>query len=405
MSAKSSKFRYPMSYPLNRANVKKFIAASAPDARDVVRKFIKATTHISFETFISYINKNLAEVVKLVSDGRPIFVYIDPRHPNNIYKSNYWIYLYIKELAKTKYNINIVFVCDLDNTSLCNYDVIMLVDDCIYSGNQMANTVERLTNYSYKAFNIILFVSFISEEGLNLILEYKNNNDNLITSALILPKNKYIIKPLSSFMTLDEMMKLEKYYITPYPADEATIRIFSKIALKKYPIYFDHKLADHISTFPHIYVGVVPKDDHYSNTLSLKLQIIDKAAKLQIMEKYGEINTEKYRKQFEEHMKLQGKYEEEFNKIMFVPLIINCEFDKRMAIDGSLCPPPPYKQKYDEFISIIKKVKQDRNLRSTRSLPSMRNIRSTSSNIKSPGSRISSRSLTSTSRKTSSASF
>ena len=56
-------FRYPMSYPLNNDNVNKFIEATADDAKDVVRKFINATTHISFEKFLSYINSNLADVI------------------------------------------------------------------------------------------------------------------------------------------------------------------------------------------------------------------------------------------------------------------------------------------------------------------------------------------------------
>jgi hypothetical protein len=416
-TVKSPTFTYPMSYALNRQNVKKFIAASAPDARDAVRKFIKATTHISFETFITYINKSFRELVKLVPDGRPVFVYIDVGGWIYEYKSNYWIFLYIRELAKTKHNLETIFVSNLDNHILNNNDVILLVDDCIYSGEQMSSTVNRLTNYSKKHFKLVLFALFMSEVGYTRVFNSKVNNSHLVYSEIVIPKYVHFIKPLSEYMTLDEMMTIMKYYLPPDdadPYDKIDVAMASRAELRKYPVYFDHKLADNTSTFPRIYAGVVPRNYSYSKVLLLQPQIKNEEEDLRDMRNYGKAHTQSYKQRYAAYMELQQQYKEEFNKILFFPLIKNCEHYNDMVKLESSCPPPPYKKKYNDFIAIFRKVKKEESaiVRSARSLPSMRSRRSvptkpssTPQNTKSPGTRISSQSLASRSRKPQSASF
>lgn len=364
MSSKKSlspTFQYPMSYPLNRANAKKFIAASAPDARDAVRKFIKATTHISFETFISYVNKNLGEVVKLVPDGRPIFLNV-----GWYFKSNYWLSLYMRDLTHRKYNIQVHFIDGIDDPELQDNDVILLVDDCIYSGNQMADTIHSFGKTSYK-LNIILFVPFISDTGANQVIQAKKTNKNMQYCTFTIAKYVYKIQPLSTYMSINEMMKILKYYKYNIYYDmksDADLRNKAEYELSKYPIYFDHKLADFQSSFPFIYSGVVPNEFN-SNIFEQILDLTYKTRTHSTNEKLSQLH-----KQY-----------------LLYPLISNCDYINKGEYTQSSCPPAPYKEKYNEFISIIKMLRRRRSsirqLSSHRPRKSRTVSRSTSSLLKS----------------------
>ena len=336
---------YPLSYKLNKAAAKQFIDASAPDARSAVRKFIKATTHISFEQFIGYINTNLREVVSFVPDGRPIFAYIDTLYSNYVTKSNYWIYTYIKSLAKNKYGKEVDFIESMDDSIVQDNDVILLIDDCIYSGNQMSDTIAAMANTQKKSVQIVLFVSFMSNDGLKLIIETKNTNRKIQNCAFTLPKHQYIIQPLSLYMTVDELVKVMKYYLVHYfklghveQLDAVTSA--SKHELVKFPIYFDHKLADYLSSFPLIYSGLVP-NKHNAD----------------ILQKLHELKKEEHdmrmfkRKNISE---LQAKIVALEAEFIMYPLISHCDHIRKPEIARSTCPPPPYKDGYSEFIKMIK---------------------------------------------------
>jgi hypothetical protein len=66
----------------------------------------------------------------------------------------------------------------------------------------------------------------------------------------------YTIKPLSTYMSVDEFDTIWKYYGITDVAEE----------MKRYPIYFDHKVADRFSSFPIIYGGVVPNETYRTIT-------------------------------------------------------------------------------------------------------------------------------------------
>jgi hypothetical protein len=324
----SPTFRYPMSYPINMENAKKFIEASAPDARSAVQKVIKATTHISFEKFIAYINSNLAEVVKFAAKNRPLFAYIDITNDEYINKSNYWIYLYVKQLAKKKYNKDVEFVKSINDKIIQDEDVILLIDDCAYSGSQIAETISVMKNTYKKRVHIVLFVSFLSNYAVNIIKMTKSKNTSIANCSFTLPKYVYIVKPLGDYMTAHEFVPILKYYLSFYMRFDAEkqLRILTEAAIQdmqKYPIYFDHKLADFVSSFPLFYSGFVPND-----------------ANVNIINSKND---------------LQKQY------IMY-PLISNCEYIKNPEYDISTCPPPPYKDGYADFIKLIRERLRGRSI-------------------------------------------
>lgn len=330
----SREFKYPLSYPLNRANVRKFINASAHDAQAAIRKFIKATIHISFETFIAYINSNLEDIVKDVPPNRPLFAYIK-NYTDYEHKSNYWLYMYIKRQAKAKYNMNMHFVNDIDDSRIKYFnDVILLIDDCIYSGMQLAEAVGSLKSSYHKQIRVVLFVSFMSEDGLQTISEAFTSNPFIRNCTLVLPKHTYKIRPLSDYMTRNEFASIIKYYnMHPYMTENE---------LQKYPIYFDHKLADNVSTFPVIYSGLVPN------------------------KKNKDILTNGLNEGFEMY-----------------PLLSNCEHIKVPEFEESTCPSPPYKAEHLTFIrSLLKKSHTSRRNRSATTRKSMMsNSKSTAKSV------------------------
>jgi hypothetical protein len=313
-SPKSPTFTYPMSYPLNRQNVKKFIAASAPDARDAVRKFIKATTHISFETFIRYVNKNLRDVVKLVPPGRPMFVYINEFHKE---KSSYWLYLYVKKMAKTQFNIDMKMIDNYNNNSLQHNDILLILDDCAYSGGQISTILAELDTND-KQLHIIIFVPFISDAAIELIRDIATHNSDVVKCKISFLKNAYKIKPLRDYMNVSEFYTILKYYITSTRAAEE---------IQKYPIYFDHKLADHVSSFPYLYNGNVPSE----RNLETAILINNKYKRIAWLHSKGLFNV-KYLRQ--EIAALENQYQS-------FPLFSD---------DKNLFPRPPYYRGYTNAI-------------------------------------------------------
>jgi hypothetical protein len=344
-----------MSYPLNRANVKEFIAASAPDARDAARKFIKATTHISFETFIRYVNKNLREVVKLVPDSRPMFVYIDTGFVEYKTKSSYWLYLYVKKIVKTLYDIKVEFV-DMDNFYILqDNDILLILDDCAYSGSQISGTVAEL-DANDKMLNIIVFIPFISNASIKVINDAIKGNESLQKCKFSYLKYAYKIKPLSDYMTAAELSTILKYDISNPRA---------AVEIKKYPIYFDHKLADDVSTFTTIYNGFVPNDWNLQIMASIE-------ERYKLLQQPGLKNAKNIRKEIAE---LRKQYQ-------YISLFSDSE-DK-------ILPMPPYKEKFSEKIKPMLDKLVTRRLSKG---PKTRRYGTSSSVVGTFGSRISSNSL------------
>jgi hypothetical protein len=328
------KLQHPLSHPLNKANVKKFIEASAIDAQEAVRKFIKSTTHVSFETFIGYVNHNLQDALKYLEKGRPIFIYIDSSEDYR-QKSNLWLYLYINQIAKQKYKQTVHILTHLDKRNLKDNDMVLLVDDCIYSGTQMGDTILSINNPRQKKLQFLLFVPFLSENGVDSVIRAFDMNPELYDCELYLSDSVFYISPLWRYMNEDEYMSIRKYY---YDYENKQFRLETDVyeQLNKYPIYFDHKVADHMSSFPEIYGGLVPNKHNLQNTKNIDMLTA---------ESRGKPKTEEWKQRM---TKLQ-------NNFKIYPLITHCEYLNIPEFVESSCPVPPYKKDlYGDFVKLIK---------------------------------------------------
>jgi len=130
-------------------------------------------------------------------------------------------------------------------------------------------------------------------------------------------------------------------------------------------IYFDHKLADQISTLTDFYLGLVP----CSKNMEISKKFNDKLLKLY----YHKIkNYDKFRLKhnylyydlnIKEANIYDSKYNEYYNDMVIIPVIKKCR-NIIIVPMKPLCPIPPYKP---YFKNLIKFLKNNKNIK-TKSL-------------------------------------
>ena len=123
-------------------------------------------------------------------------------------------------------------------------DIIVFIDDCIYSGMQMADNVSNIKNPK-KLKNLIIFIlcPYISSISFDLIKKYFEYNDDLYEKNFKLIFNKYSIDlpHIQDYLNEEEIDIINEYI--DYDVNNS------------YLIYFDHKLADQLSIITSIYSG------------------------------------------------------------------------------------------------------------------------------------------------------
>lgn len=307
-----------LSHPLNKKNVNKFINESDIEVRDIVKKIIKNTKHISYIDFTLSLIKITNKFIKFVKEEKKDKIYVY-QNKYNRYKSNYWILLFLIDLfKKMKVNIEIIVFDTLSNIHHDN-DIIVFLDDCIYSGQQMNSSLLSVFSYTIKtSLNICLLVPYISTIGKDLILNSLKKNKNLNVHLFYYKELK---ENTSTILNKKEIDLIESYY-----PDEDDI---SNNFKDKYLIYFDHKLADGISTLTLFYNGLNPT---FYNKFLLEKMITEK-----------DIHKKKLIE----------------NKLLLnlIPLISNCDHIKSLDVAEPECPKPPYKLNYSKFIKQFKEKK------------------------------------------------
>jgi len=341
----------PLNYEINKTNKQLFLDKTAEDAREAMEKLLDKIIHVSYDKFIEQIKNNLDKdpVIAKKLENRPIFFYFDSWH--FIYdKSNYWIYTYIKQYLNKK-NIQTVLINKNNYDKLEKDDIVLLVDDCIYSGNQIIETIRELYHKIdiqkiKEEILLLLFVPYISEEGfISINRQFKNKIPKLNISEHIK------IKKITNILEKDELNSIFKYYSR-------------HTELNKYLIYFDHKVADYESTYPYIFNGLVPNKDNKKNTdeiLKIKFTYFeyDFTELEKLRKEYNLLETqlktikkEEYDDMYHDFEKKKNEQIENLkNKLIIFPLLTNCDhFKKFIDFEYSVCPIPPYKKEYSDFL-------------------------------------------------------
>mgnify|MGYP003327761952 CR=1 FL=1 len=152
----------------------------------------------------------------------------------------------------------------ISNEKLENDDIILLIDDCIYSGTQMSNSItfnSMVFTENKLKLNICVLVPFITEMGKLTIERGMRLNTTLDECSFKIFHNKLIKETTNSILTTDEIIQMDNFY--------NKYETFNN----RYLIYFDHKLADIVSTITAFYSGIVPnaKNRYYLKKENKKL--------------------------------------------------------------------------------------------------------------------------------------
>jgi hypothetical protein len=245
---------------------------------------------------------------------KTIYIIIDIENYNNYkYKSSFWLFEYVKQYInfKTSMTRNIILINNVDNKILKDNDVVILIDDCIYSGAQMSDTIYDMNNKKKIKLIFYILVPFISNSGKAKITYFFNlKSYHRDYCKIIFPKYSFKPKILNEILTNDEIILFSKYYNKLQSVSD------------KFLIYFDHKLADTVSTLTPFYLGIVPNQKN-----------------LQILK---QINIKDY-----------SNY---LNLLDIIPIINKCDkYKYKVNFNSPKCPAPPYKKSFEKFINIYKK--------------------------------------------------
>ena len=240
-SIKTPPYVPSISYPLNKTNIESYLASYNSEAiRHILRILFNNTIHISyntfqtslytqFESFINYCkNKNITK----------ISLYLDNVDENAItQKSNFWVAQHFYQYLKTnniKLKINIIY--NKENIKfLNNKELILILDDCSYTGEQLSSILKDDFKSDYRVYNIYILIAYISNNAMTKIKLNIPQNINIVFSEY----NKII----------------ENFYSLLTPIQ---IKLAEFLQIKdKYLIYFDHKLADCVSIYTEIYSGKI----------------------------------------------------------------------------------------------------------------------------------------------------
>jgi hypothetical protein len=265
-------------YPINY-NKAKYWADSQCDkeSREFANDIISFTQYISFPEFMNRLKKVCVSYKKTYSkiehkDTKFILIL-----PFKLIKSNMWVSLLAFEFLKdiiddVYYNVTSVYNETIDpKSNLYNKTVrCIMCDDCSYTGSQL----ESISKFNTSIINYPNKPSPPSVYSTTWLEWYKNVNTEANTYIKKISIAKFSVDLVIPYMSILAQTKLKSIHYIKIPDDCLVFPIFSQMVnLSKIAtpilnefrstfqyhndisaIYFDHKIADTLSTFHKIYL-------------------------------------------------------------------------------------------------------------------------------------------------------
>lgn len=164
------------------------------------------------------------------------------------------LHIFLRYIEIKKIKLNFIFINNDKN--LTTDDLILVIDDCSYSGSQLYDCLNK--NIIKKNMNIYVLFPFISEKAIEAILSLRHNFN--------FPDSRFVMNTLLDIMDEKKIENIFNFYYY----NNKNIKFF----IENYPIYFDHKLPDIISSFPYIYSGLVINKQNIDNLKKLNIDNI-----------------------------------------------------------------------------------------------------------------------------------
>ena len=265
---------------INKKKLNKYINLYKKENRKIISEVIKNTVNISFKEFYNELKIQIEKFNKYIKENsinEYIFVLGVGNNCGastldfNIFKSNLWVFMLGWKYLKIKpYDI----ILNLNTALRLYYPKIkdfLLVDDCSYSGDQMFNQVIKVASTEFlfhdkkgylikteinhtlyqpvqeKLANIHLVIPYISKIAYEKIKEL-----DLMTGFNIIRYNSYIINPFKNILSITSLRIISDLYKNFYNYID-----FGNLI----PIFFEHKIADMLSTIDLILIKGQVLDD------------------------------------------------------------------------------------------------------------------------------------------------
>jgi hypothetical protein len=213
----------------------------------LLQKVAANSHYVSWERFLKHYKQSLRMFLHEI--GNEKFLLYLPGH-RGLERSEYWMALLTHILLRQMHRAE-SGVCSFP-MCLFRYPTIrhvLVVNDAIYSGDQMSETMERLQS-AEKEFRH--FCAVAPSKSYHLVSGFCGQGGLQRVMKAVLPgfaKNLHFycsehMKPIASFLSQQEMEAFEKKYAHVSNTDEG---------LGLYPYVFQHKLADAASSYPEFY--------------------------------------------------------------------------------------------------------------------------------------------------------
>ncbi len=246
----------------------KWISAQCtPEAKSLGKFILDITKHVSYQDF----QDKLLESIKKIPTNKKYVIYISGEYGEK--KSNEWILaMLIDKISKLNLDIkifDIVYYRDINYFEKINlyslfgkYLNFLLCDDGSYSGKQLSDSVKVELGSLYKSASVqciyclVPYVSTCAEARLRAVNVIPLYSDKIPTIKerceelgirKISLENNIILDPNVE----SDLIKLQILLNTYFPNLPSNSSY--DLTCGTMPFYFDHKIADNVSTLPIIY--------------------------------------------------------------------------------------------------------------------------------------------------------
>jgi len=262
---------------INESKIVDYINLYKIENQEFIKRVLTSINHITWDKFCKDTWEQLDILNANIKDKKYVYVIGvndqvgSSSSDYNIYKSNLWMFMLIYDKLVTK-PYDIILNLKIGIQLYGDLHDFLIVDDCSYSGTQISQQVlytdaseslykypnsyliknDTLTKTIFKPISnhnikVHLFIPYIG-----LIAWDKISKLKLFTCLDIQLYNKYIINNFSTILSIEDSNKLWQLYKNIYDNYNPLFLL---------PIFFDHKIADTISTVELILIKGQVLDD------------------------------------------------------------------------------------------------------------------------------------------------
>lgn len=244
---------------LSHEKVSKYLEeTSDPLYREFVKVVLDHTKYVSYQDLLINLAKSFRHFQESIRH-KPFWISFPLGH--KVGSENWLIFLLWPWLREM--NVEGIITYQEDSPHPPSNSHILIVDDAIYSGNNVLGTIDRYT-FELKSkglptnFIYHLLIPYVSKDGKSDILTFIRGGPYCFFRGAIEFHESVTTYQISTLLDGPLMTNYDKisraYRINGFPV----------------PIYFDHKVGNHFASFPQIYLkGFIPPH-HETGSLLIK---------------------------------------------------------------------------------------------------------------------------------------